>query len=315
MPIRQSSLVLESNVEIIQNIRFRDFAVKELVSPKQVARAMQVSESSVKRWCDRGVIPTHYTAGGHRRIPVSGLLQFLRSSDQELVRPEALGLPASTGQTHRIVDRAALQFTEAIVQGDEERCRSISLDLYLAGHKLSTICDQVFARAFETVGARWECGQVEVYQERLGCEIALRVLNELRMIVPVRPVSAPLAIGGSVEGDPYNLATTMAELILRDVHWNAYSLGNNLPFPTLSAAIEDLRPRLFWLSCSHLVDEERFLHGYNALYDQYGREIAFVVGGRVLREELREQMKYAAYCDTMQHLESFAQTLRGATPV
>jgi hypothetical protein len=74
--------------------------MKNLATPKQVTRAIQVSESSVKRWCDKGVIPTHYTAGGHRRVPLSGLLDFLRSTKQQLVRPEVLGLPATTRQTN-----------------------------------------------------------------------------------------------------------------------------------------------------------------------------------------------------------------------
>jgi predicted site-specific integrase-resolvase len=29
-----------------------------LLTPKQVARAIGVSESSLKRWCDKGVLPT-----------------------------------------------------------------------------------------------------------------------------------------------------------------------------------------------------------------------------------------------------------------
>ena len=87
--------------------------MRELLTPKQVARAIQVSESSVKRWCDKGVIPTQYTAGGHRRIPISDLLVFLRSSKHQLIRPEVLGLPAMTGQSDRIIGRAAAQLTEA----------------------------------------------------------------------------------------------------------------------------------------------------------------------------------------------------------
>ena len=38
--------------------------MNELVSPKQVAHAMGVSESSLKRWCDQGLIPTVRTAAG-----------------------------------------------------------------------------------------------------------------------------------------------------------------------------------------------------------------------------------------------------------
>ena len=101
----------------------------------------------------------------------------------------------------------------------------------------------------------------------------------------------------------------MAELVLRDARWNATSLGDNLPFDTLAAAIKENRPRMFWLSCSHISDEAGFLEGYQRLYDEFGLSVAFAVGGRALTEGIRQQMKFAAYCDTMQHLEGFAQTL------
>ena len=80
--------------------------MRDLLTPKQVSRAIDVSESSVKRWCDKGVIPTQYTAGGHRRITMSGLMEFLRAGKHQLIHPEALGLPPTSGQTVRVVDRA-----------------------------------------------------------------------------------------------------------------------------------------------------------------------------------------------------------------
>jgi len=287
--------------------------MKELVTPKQVARAIQVSESSVKRWCDKGVIPTQYTAGGHRRIPMRGLLDFLRSSKQQLVRPEVLGLPATTGQTKRVIDRASGQLTEALIQADEEQTRQIVLDLYLAEHSISAICDKVIAKSFVEIGDRWQCGEAEVYQERVGCQLAMRVLHELRMLVPTPPGDAPIAIGGAIAGDQYDLATAMVELVLRDGKWNATSLGGNLPFSTLGPAIKQHRPRMFWISVSHLADESEFLSNYEKMYDEFGLDVAFVVGGRALTDEIRQQMKYAAFCDNLQHLETFAQTLRGTS--
>ncbi len=283
--------------------------MRELLTPKQVARAIQVSESSVKRWCDKGVIPTQYTAGGHRRIPVGGLLDFLRSSQHQLIRPEVLGLPATTGQSNRVIDRAAGQLTKALIHGDEEQTRQIVFDLFLAEHSISVICDQVLAKSLEEIGDLWKCGDAEVYQERLSCEFVLRLLHELRMLIFPPPSEAPIAIGGSVEGDQYNLATTMVELVLRDQKWNATSLGNNLPFSTLGAAIKQHRPRIFWISASHLADEAEFIKAYSQLYDEYGLDVAFVVGGRALDETVRQQMKYSAYCDNLQHVEAFAQTM------
>lgn len=286
--------------------------MRELLTPKQVARAIQVSESSVKRWCDKGAIPTHYTAGGHRRIPLGGLMEFLRLNQHQLMAPEAIGLPATSGRTMWVIDRAAQQMTEALLAGDEPCCRQIAIDLFLAERSLGLICDEVLARAFVEIGDRWACGLAEVYQERRGCEIARRVLHDLRSLVAVPVTDAPTAVGAATAGDHYALGTMMVELVLRDARWNAVSLGSNLPFDTLAQALRQHRPRLFWLSCSHIEDEGAFLEGYAALYDEFALNVAFVVGGRALNDGLRSQMKYAACCDNMQRLEDFAQSLRGA---
>jgi len=137
-------------------------------------------------------------------------------------------------------------------------------------------------------------------------------LHDLRSLLPPPPEDAPLAIGGAASGDQYSLGTAMAELVLRDAKWNAVSLGNNLPFHTISAAIREYRPKMFWLSCSHIAAESEFLSGYRELHEEFGLDVAFVVGGYALTEELRQQMKFSAYCDNMQHLEGFAQTLHDA---
>ena len=283
--------------------------MKSLVTPKQVARAIGVSESSVKRWCDQGLLSTQYTAGGHRRIAASTVIEFLKSSARPVIEPEAIGLPATIGQTDRVLQRAAKQFLEALLAGDEAICRRVLIDLRLAQHSVSAICDQIIAPVFQQIGALWECGSAEVYQERRGCELTLRVLQDFRGLLPLPPGDAPLALGGAPEGDQYNLATSLVELVLREHGWRAVSLGDNLPLATLRAAIRDHRPRLFWLSASHLPEPNKFLSEYEALFAEFEASVAIVVGGRALVPEIRQKMRYSAFCDNMNHLEAFARTL------
>ncbi len=165
--------------------------MEKLVTPKQVAQAIGVSESSLKRWCDKGLIQTVRTAGGHRRLPVHGVVQFLRDSGQKLVRPELLGLPSTTGQGEMVIERAAEGVVEALVAGDEQRCRRLVFDLYLAGQSACSICDLVLAPAFHEIGRLWGCGDVAVYRERRACEITLRALYDLRQMIPPLPSEAP----------------------------------------------------------------------------------------------------------------------------
>jgi len=284
--------------------------MKQLVTPKQVAKAIGVSESSLKRWCDKGVIPTVRTAGGHRRIPIEAVIHYLRESGQPIAHPELLGLPATTGQGPMVMDRARGQLQDALMAGEEAPVRRIVFDLYLAGTAACDICDKVLAEAFHGIGAEWQCGRLAVYRERRACEIALRALHELRSALPRSQPTAPYALGGTLTHDVYVLPTTMVEVVLREAGWRAESYGNGLPVATLCEAIHDTRPALVWLSVSHIDSRTAFLAEYAQLeHAAAAHQAALVVGGQALDECLRREMRYSAFCDTLRHLLSFTATL------
>lgn len=283
--------------------------MKDLVSPRQVAQAISVSESSLKRWCDKGLIPTVYTAGGHRRIPVNGVLSYLREVGLEIHNPEILGLPKSTtGGGFRKLLEEKERLIQALVSADEEVCIEVVLNLYLANYPMSEICDDVLAQSFAEIGEKWCTGEVAVYQERRSCELCHRVMHEVRRVFPELNANAPIAVGGTVDGDPYTLASSMAELVLRDLGWRANSLGNMLPFSSLVHAICDTRPKLFWVSVSAIRNEESFLDQFDRLSCMaFDNNVTLVVGGKGLTENVRKRMKYSAYCDNFRHLANVAQ--------
>ena len=98
---------------------------------------------------------------------------------------------------------------------------------------------------------------IEVYQERRSCEICMRVQHELRTHLPANEGAAPVAIGGTLSGDHYALPTGLIELVLKENHWNATSLGTNLPVETLLAAIEHHQPQLVWVSWTISITGQR----------------------------------------------------------
>jgi len=282
----------------------------DLVSPKQAARAIGVSESSLKRWCDQGLLRIARTAGGHRKLPIAEVLRFARQHNHPLACPEILGLPAVSPQSESSLSRAVPLLTEALLSGDELLSRQILIDLYQARHRLSVILDDVMAAAFREIGDRWECHQAEIYQERRGCEIAQRMLFDLRRLQT--PPSSPwTAIGATASGDQYTIPMTMAELVLRENGWQATSLGVSIPMSSLIHAVQTNRPALFWLSVSYVSDPVDFL-GEFAQFSQACSDTgsALVVGGRALTQDLRQKMTYSTFCDTMQQLERFIATLQ-----
>ncbi len=286
----------------------------EHLTPRQVARAIGVSDASLKRWCDKGLIASIRTVGGHRRLPLDAVVKFLRDNGHCLIRPEILGLPSTTGTGKTVIDRAAEQFRDALEAGDEERAHRIAVDLYLARQPLFQVFDQVVAPAFHALGARWQHGEIDVYQERRGVEICSRLLHVFRMMLPPPAPEAPRAIGGAPEGDPYALPTAMVELTLREAGWRADSLGIGLPVASIIAALRTYRPRLVWLSVSSSNNSERLIPEIQALYDAASEcRAALVIGGRAISDQARAQLRFSACCDRVTHLRAFVDALHPPT--
>ena len=283
--------------------------INDWVSPKQAARAIGVSESSLKRWCDQGLLKSVRTAGGHRKMSRGEVLDFARRRNQPLASPEVLGLPPASEHSALGLVRGKKRLTDALVSGEELLARQIVFDLYMAQHSFSQIFDEVIAKSFEEIGDLWDCHDIAIYQERRACEICSRILFEIRKTQGPQ-TSKLLAIGGTIEGDRYSLPQTMAELVLRESGFNAISLGISIPFDSLIRAVEENKPTLFWLSVSHIEPGMDFVKEFDRLSQVCSQlESAIVVGGRALTDELRQKMTYSAHCDTMQHLEGFAKTI------
>lgn len=283
--------------------------MKETFSPKQVARALDVSESSLKRWCDRGLIGTVKTAGGHRRIALTSIVAFVRESERSLARPELLGLPPINGSGQEVVAKTAQHFANALHRCDHEVCRRLFLESFVSGETLAELFDEVLAPAMRQVGDLWECRDLEIYEERVACDICTRIIDECRLLIANPDAATPVAIGATPAGDPYTLATRMAECVARESGWRATSLGANLPFETILKAVEKRKPRLLWLSVSAIDDSATFLRQYDLFQQQLPPTLAIVVGGRALTEERRRQMRFSAYCDTFQQMRNMSRSL------
>ncbi len=282
------------------------------LTPKRVAKAIGVSESSMKRWCDRGLIDFQKTAGGHRRISRASLVEFLRKSDHSLVNSELLGLPGDIQPGSRDIDPARREYVSALQQGDDQRAAKILYELFLGGMSIAEIGDRLIAPAFHEIGFRWEHASMEIYQERRACEMTIRLLGELRSLIPEPSAEAPLAIGGAPERDPYALPTTLVDLVLRELGWRSQSLGALLPFSTLAQAARDQQPRLFWLSVSSIDDKSTFLQRYAEFRSSLNHDTLLAVGGRALTDDVRQQMQFMSYSDNLQQFQSLASSLVAA---
>lgn len=284
--------------------------MKTLVSPKQLAKAIGVSESSVKRWCDDDRLQATYTPGGHRKIKVSEAIDFIRRSNHGLVDPRSIGLPSSIGKNSVQFSNAAELLTTALISGEVPDCRRIILDLYLQNTPLETIFDKVLTPAFAEIGEKWGCGEVAIYQERTACLICSKILHTLEDAIPSPAPPAPLAIGSTLTGDFYEIPTQMVSLVGKQQGFRTKSLGANLPVSSLLQAVERYSPKWVWLSISYIPEKHYFFEEVNQLWDALSsRNIHLVVGGRALEPNIKSGISYTTCCDSMADLANFLKIM------
>ena len=111
------------------------------------------------------------------------------------------------------------------------------------------------------------------------------------------------------ELDPYVLPTTMVELVLRDLGWQASSLGAGLPLDQLRLAIDHYQPKIAWVSVSYT---ESPAEAQRALVELQmhcrKRSTHLVCGGRALPDEVRST-KGLNCLDNLSQLVELAHTL------
>ena len=161
---------------------------------------------------------------------------------------------------------------------------------------------------------------MDIYQERRAGEICESILIELRSFLPIPNEKSPYAIGATPEGDDYRIANRMAELILRELGWNAISLGTSLPFSTIEKAVIRYEPKLIWLSISSISNKKKFFVAYQQMRERAGDNyflksaflsvvIAIILGGNALTERVRKEIPCTAYCEHMQDMESYVANI------
>jgi excisionase family DNA binding protein len=280
----------------------------QYLSTTDVARVLGVSVTTVKRWVDQGVLPAQRTAGGHRKLLLADVLRLAREQNLPCLDPSQLtGPAASPGAQPRELQRPLRQ---ALLDGDEAAARSLLHNAFRSGTPLEVLADTVIAPVFAQLGHDWETGRIEVLHEHRATQICAAALYGLKpLLAPVR-AGAPRAVGGAPEDDPYFLPSLLAQLVLSQHGWEAVNLGPDTPLASLRRALVELRPRLLWLSVSHLARPAEFLEEYAALYQQARQAgTAVAVGGRGLPADVRVAMPYTMHGDGLVPLAELARAL------
>jgi excisionase family DNA binding protein len=285
-------------------------ASEMLLKTRQVAEALGVSVSTIKRWVDSGALRATRTVGRHRLIRLSEALRFARSQGLPHANLELL---VGAGTTHlgTIDDQVRVTLTTALREGRTREAKAMIHSAYASAQSAVALADQLIRPVMERIGHGWMVGALDIFHEHQASLIVATALMDLIDRTASSTVKAPpLVLGAAPEGDPYLLAGLLAELILREEGWEVRNLGVNLPLRSLANAVLEFWPRMVYLSASYLPDEDRFVREYASFYETAAaHDVAVILGGQALRPEVRARLVFASFGDRMTHLSEFARRL------
>lgn len=271
----------------------------------QLADALGVGVSSIKRWVDAGELLASRTVGRHRLIEPAEAVRFALSR----------GLPTkdlhAPCQLPTVEPWSADRLADALRGGRPAEARRVIASAFGEVGAV-VLADDVIRPAMEQIGHGWVTGEVEIYREHQATGVVTAALVDLigRLPRPVEFEAAPLAIGAGPPGDLFSLAIDLGELVLRDLGWEVLNFGPNLPMDSLARAVKTHRPRLIFLSASHLAKPSSFRRDYAGLASAASSVgAAIILGGRALGADLRAELVYASFGERMAHLAEFARQL------
>ena len=283
---------------------------RRYASTAHVAAALGVSTTTVKRWVDEGILPAQRTAGGHRRILVADVLRIAHEGNFPRLDVSRLGLSRRHGESPEPGELSE-QLLVAFKEGDGSKARLLVGGAYRSGLAVADLADAIVEPVMARIGQEWQERCLDVLYEHRASHTCAAALYTLKAeLEQSSKAGSPVAVGGGPEGDPYLLANLLAELVLLDAGWSVVNFGSNTPLASFRRALTEFRPRLLWLSISHLDSTETFAREYRKLYQDSVRSgTAVAVGGRALTEDVRAGLPYTTHGDRMSHLSAFAHSL------
>src|SRR5689334_5519207 len=102
------------------------------VSTAQVAAALGVGISTVKRWVDSGILPAHKTPGGHRKVLLSDVVRVVREGDLPRLDLSRLGI-SPVGQELPDPKSLSAAMLVALKRGDAETLRGLLQGAHRSG--------------------------------------------------------------------------------------------------------------------------------------------------------------------------------------
>jgi len=288
--------------------------IEGFLTPRDLAAAIGVSESSLKRWADEGFLRASRTAGGHRRIPISEAVRFIRETHCAVVRPELLGFGDARLEAPIGAGNVGKALADALLRDDQKAARGLLLGEFLSGASIATILDGPLRVALERVGECWLDNPEGIMIEHRAVDTAVHSLSTMRSTVEKPVATAPRAVGGAPGGDPYLLPSLGCAIVLAECGFADVNLGANTPLEALLPAVDRYQPAIVWRAVTEPIPAVNLLRDLREIAERVAPWNGTVVVGGRSRPSMPELPERVRVLGSMAELAQLANSISPRPP-
>jgi methanogenic corrinoid protein MtbC1 len=269
-----------------------------------------VSESTIKRWADAGLLKCGKTAGGHRKFDLDAILDFQNRSG--LVGKAAAierELAETNGDLERLLsaadfDALSRRYKEAALSGKPQAASVMLRRAYLYGVSLAKIGEAIIRPAMSEIGELWRTGKLHVLDEHLATFATLRGIRELHSVAAKQDKSGPLALVGCSEGEFHCVGASLVHCLLEAEGWRVIDLGPHTPLISFAAAVARFEPKILCLSLTMVDHIDCVARDYERLNRSASKQkTKIIIGGAALEDAcVRARLPGAIFAMTLSEL-------------
>lgn len=285
---------------------------KTVLSTIDVARLFNVTETTVKRWADEGMLRCQKTPGGHRKFPIRSVIEFAEAHNFEPIG--ALALPDSDGLGGAIQlaiikrDFSVLEhaFVEKALSPDKADLYIFFSYLYEHRVPLWEIYDRVLRPGMAEIGARWARGAIGISQEHRASYETLDALAKLQNEILIKPSVGKTAVFAALGEELHEIGLRCASYLFESEGWQTHYLGARIPAADVIAASKEFKPAVLALSVTGVSGGQEAAQQLTQVGEAvYGNGTKVLVGGSGVPAEIREQPWLAGVVSTSRELLEF----------
>lgn len=228
--------------------------MQNVITTRAVARMLGVTETTIKRWADEGLLRCIRTPGGHRKFLLRDLEGFASTHG---ITPAGIQPPPMTkaqfeelalGVSLHEYSRIAAVLMDELLQADRNGVYELLTYLITNGLSLPLIADEVIRPAFHRIGELWEQGKLGVNQEHAATFTMQEALSRLVPTLHHKPVKELVVLSACPPDEQHELGLRCLSYCLELEGWHTRYLGANTPVESLLRQINQLKPQLVALS-------------------------------------------------------------------